>query len=101
MLSPFRISYKSPSPKGQARHLLGFPSSFASPDFGNLVSSRDGSIDLLFAKGDVLNIQIFGTLKCQETKKAQRYFKERRIPFQFTRMAEQFAGEQLLGSVGQ
>jgi arsenate reductase (glutaredoxin) len=30
-----------------------------------------------------MNIQIFGTLKCQETKKAQRYFKERRIPFQF------------------
>jgi arsenate reductase (glutaredoxin) len=30
-----------------------------------------------------MNIQIFGTLKCQDTKKAQRYFKERRIPFQF------------------
>jgi arsenate reductase (glutaredoxin) len=30
-----------------------------------------------------VNIQIFGTLKCQDTKKAQRYFRERRIPFQF------------------
>jgi arsenate reductase (glutaredoxin) len=30
-----------------------------------------------------MNIQIFGTIKCQDTKKAQRYFKERRIPFQF------------------
>jgi arsenate reductase-like glutaredoxin family protein len=30
-----------------------------------------------------MNIQIFGTLKCQDTKKAQRYFKERRISFQF------------------
>lgn len=30
-----------------------------------------------------MNIQIFGTLKCQDTRKAQRYFKERRIPFQF------------------
>jgi arsenate reductase (glutaredoxin) len=30
-----------------------------------------------------MNIQIFGTLKCQDTKKAQRYFSERRIPFQF------------------
>ena len=30
-----------------------------------------------------MNIQIFGKLKCQDTKKAQRYFKERRIPFQF------------------
>ena len=30
-----------------------------------------------------MNIQIFGKLKCQDTKKAQRYFKERRIPFHF------------------
>ncbi len=29
-----------------------------------------------------MNIQIFGTSKCFDTKKAQRYFKERRIPFQ-------------------
>jgi len=30
-----------------------------------------------------MNIQIYGNLKCRDTKKAQRYFKERRIPFQF------------------
>jgi arsenate reductase (glutaredoxin) len=30
-----------------------------------------------------MNIQIFGTLKCQDTRKAQRYFRERGIPFQF------------------
>lgn len=29
-----------------------------------------------------MNIQIFGRGKCFETKKAERYFKERRIPFQ-------------------
>ncbi len=29
-----------------------------------------------------MNIQIFGTAKCFDTKKAQRYFKERRIKFQ-------------------
>lgn len=29
-----------------------------------------------------MNIQIFGKSKCFDTKKAQRYFKERRIPFQ-------------------
>jgi arsenate reductase (glutaredoxin) len=34
-------------------------------------------------RGDKVNIQIFGTAKCQDTRKAQRYFKERRIPFQF------------------
>ena len=30
-----------------------------------------------------MNIQIYGRRKCFETKKAQRYFKERRIPFQY------------------
>jgi arsenate reductase-like glutaredoxin family protein len=30
-----------------------------------------------------MNIQIFGTKKCQETKKAQRFFSERGIKFQF------------------
>ena len=29
-----------------------------------------------------MNIQIFGKAKCFDTKKAERYFKERRIPFQ-------------------
>jgi len=30
-----------------------------------------------------MNIQIFGKLKCSDTKKAERYFKERNIKFQF------------------
>jgi len=30
-----------------------------------------------------MNIQIFGKSKCFETKKAERYFKERRVKFQF------------------
>ncbi len=30
-----------------------------------------------------MNIQIFGRSKCFDTKKAQRWFKERRIPFQY------------------
>ncbi len=29
-----------------------------------------------------MSIQIFGRSKCFDTKKAERYFKERRIPFQ-------------------
>lgn len=29
-----------------------------------------------------MNIQIFGTSKCFDTKKAERFFKERRIPYQ-------------------
>lgn len=35
-----------------------------------------------------MNIQIFGTLRCQDTRKAQRYFKERRIPFQFVDLTQ-------------
>ncbi len=30
-----------------------------------------------------MNIQIFGRAKCFDTKKAERYFKERRIKYQF------------------
>lgn len=30
-----------------------------------------------------MNIQIFGKSKCFDTKKAERYFKERKIPYQF------------------
>lgn len=35
-----------------------------------------------------MNIQIFGTKKCFETKKAERYFKERGIRYQFIDMKE-------------
>ena len=46
-----------------------------------------------------MNIQIFGTLKCQETRKAQRYFKERNIPFQFINLAERGLSRGELNSV--
>jgi arsenate reductase (glutaredoxin) len=35
-----------------------------------------------------MNIQIFGTKKCRETQKAERFFKERRIPFHFRDLTE-------------
>ncbi|RKY94957.1 MAG: ArsC family transcriptional regulator [Ignavibacteriae bacterium] len=35
-----------------------------------------------------MNIQIFGTKKCKETQKAERFFKERRIPFHFRNLDE-------------
>ena len=35
-----------------------------------------------------MNIQIYGTKKCFDTKKAQRYFKERNIKFQFIDLKE-------------
>ena len=35
-----------------------------------------------------MNIQIFGTKKCNDTKKAERYFKERGIKYQFIDLKE-------------
>ena len=35
-----------------------------------------------------MNIQIFGTKKSSDTRKAERYFKERRIPFQSVDLKE-------------
>lgn len=46
-----------------------------------------------------MNIQIFGVLRCQETRKAQRYFRERRIPFQFINLAERGLSKGELNSV--
>lgn len=34
-----------------------------------------------------MNIQIFGSPKCFDTKKAERYFKERNIKYQFVEVA--------------
>lgn len=46
-----------------------------------------------------MNIQIFGTKKSFDTKKAQRYFKERRIPFQFIDLKEKGMSKGELQSV--
>jgi arsenate reductase-like glutaredoxin family protein len=35
-----------------------------------------------------MNIQILGTKKCTETRKAERFFKERKIPFHFRDLSE-------------
>lgn len=35
-----------------------------------------------------MNIQIFGTKKCFDSKKAERYFKERNVKYQFIDMKE-------------
>jgi arsenate reductase-like glutaredoxin family protein len=35
-----------------------------------------------------MNIQIFGTKKCQDTRKAERFFKERRIQYHFRDLTE-------------
>lgn len=46
-----------------------------------------------------MNIQIFGKKKCFDTKKAERYFKERRVKFQSIDMIEKGISKGELESV--
>ena len=46
-----------------------------------------------------MNIQIFGTKKCFDTKKAERYFKERNIKYQFIDLKEKGMSKGELTSV--
>ncbi len=46
-----------------------------------------------------MNIQIFGTKKCNDTKKAERFFKERGIKFQFIDLKEKGMSKGELTSV--
>lgn len=56
---------------------------------------------LLSTGGIMLNIQIFGTKKCSETRKAQRFFKERGVKFQFIDMNEKGLSKGELRSICQ
>jgi arsenate reductase len=55
--------------------------------------------NLLPGKERMMNIQIFGTKKCQDSRKAERYFKERGIRFQFVNLAEKGLSKGELASV--
>jgi arsenate reductase len=46
-----------------------------------------------------MNIQIFGIKKCQDTRKAERFFKERSIKFQFVDLTERGLSKGELNSV--
>jgi len=46
-----------------------------------------------------MNIQIFGKAKCFDTKKAERYFKERRIKYQFVDLGKYGMSRKELESV--
>lgn len=48
-----------------------------------------------------MNIQIFGTRKCNDTKKAERFFKERGIKYQFIDMKEKGMSKGEFTSVAQ
>lgn len=46
-----------------------------------------------------MNIQIFGTKKCSDTRKAERFFKERGVKYQFIDMKEKGMSKGELTSV--
>ena len=48
-----------------------------------------------------MNIQIFGTKKCSDTRKAERFFKERGIKYQFVDMKEKGMSKWEFTSVAQ
>ena len=48
-----------------------------------------------------MNIQIFGTKKCFDTKKAERFFKERNVKFQYIDLKEKGLSKGELTSVMQ
>ena len=48
-----------------------------------------------------MNIQMFGTKKCNDTKKAERFFKERGIKYQFVDMKEKGMSKGEFNSVAQ
>lgn len=48
-----------------------------------------------------MNIQIFGTNKCFDTKKAMRYFKERNVKYQFIDLKEKGMSKGEFNSVKQ
>lgn len=48
-----------------------------------------------------MNIQIFGTRKCSDTRKAERFFKERGIKYQFIDMKEKGMSKGEFNSVAQ
>ena len=48
-----------------------------------------------------MNIQIFGTKKCSDTRKAERFFKERGIKYQYVDMSEKGMSKGELTAVAQ
>ncbi len=47
----------------------------------------------------LMNLQIFGTKDCQDTRKAERFFKERGVQFQYRNLAEKGVSKGELDSI--
>ena len=55
----------------------------------------------MYVRNTDMSIQIFGTKKCNDTKKAERFFKERGIKYQFIDMKEKGMSKGEFNSVAQ
>ena len=69
------------------------PCQFIESEELNIILELEGNI--------TMNIQIFGTKKCNDTKKAERFFKERGIKYQFVDMKEKGMSKGEFNSVAQ
>jgi arsenate reductase (glutaredoxin) len=54
---------------------------------GKGLQPLQGMIERMCSVPDIMNIQIFGKKKCFDTQKAERYFKERKIKYQYIDLA--------------
>ena len=63
--------------------------------------TKDFMKNRILDKEQGMNIQIFGTKKCNDTKKAERFFKERGIKYQFIDMKEKGMSKGEFTSVAQ
>ena len=63
---------------------------------------RSGRVQyILYEVTMIMGIQIFGTKKCKDTRKAERFFKERGIKYQFVDMKEKGMSKGEFNSVAQ
>ena len=85
-------------------------SHFHNPSQGRSFNYEQAHVDLdlltlasLYQEKEVIymNIQIFGTKKCNDTKKAERFFKERGIKYRFIDMKEKGMSKGEFNSVAQ
>jgi len=74
--------------------------SIIEPNLQGITANIKNISEVFLMKGPfTMNIQIFGTKKCQDTRKAERYFKERAIKFQYINLAEKAMSKGELNSV--
>lgn len=67
----------------------------------NITFGNSKQCNVVALEGNIMNVQIFGTKNCSDTRKAERYFKERRIPFHFRDLNEKGVAKGELDSISQ